>query len=240
MVKERQIGTPGPANKAIGGVPDFWYYDFFSRGRGEVIRLFFEEAGIAFIDHRWSFDERNKGMDDTERAKINPAGSVPYLELGGKVLAQSYPILRYLSAKLGEYDGKTLDEKYFVDVVCDLAIDWRTKFVDSAFVTDANGLNANDDANPFKRHKSYTLQRFVKAIDRTLAGSEYASAGPFVLGDRLTYADLVVFQIYHDEREIGGGLDQLDAEAPRVKKLVDAVANRPRIKEYFASDRYYN
>jgi hypothetical protein len=44
------VGTPGEANKAIGGVPTIHYLDWFSRGRGQVIRLLFEDAGISYTD----------------------------------------------------------------------------------------------------------------------------------------------------------------------------------------------
>lgn len=36
-------------------------------------------------------------------------------------------------------------------------IDWRTKFVDSAFVTDKNGLNQAADNKPFEQHKAYFM-----------------------------------------------------------------------------------
>jgi hypothetical protein len=32
-------GTESAANKAIGGVPTIHYFDFQSRGRGQVVRL---------------------------------------------------------------------------------------------------------------------------------------------------------------------------------------------------------
>lgn len=51
-------------------------------------------------------------------------------------------------------------------------------------------------------------------------------------------ADFVLYQIYHDERELGGPISALlDKEAPTLKKLVQAVEGRPRIAEYMKSDR---
>ncbi|KAK4704129.1 hypothetical protein P7C70_g2087, partial [Phenoliferia sp. Uapishka_3] len=238
MPKTTDIGTAGEANKAIGGVPTIYYYDFMSRGRGEALRLFFEEAGIAFKDFRWSFDERNKEMNEHSRAKTNPVGSLPYLDLEGRILTQSYPTMRYLSAKLGKYDGKTLDEKYFVDQVCDLCLDWRTRFVDTAFVTDANGLNQNEDGSPFQKHKEFSMPKYVKGVEGQLAKSPYG--GPFTLGETITYADIVLYQIYHDESKYGGIDDLLATDAPKIKALVAAVAARPNIKAYFASERYYD
>lgn len=46
----------------------------------------------------------------------SPVGSVPYINLDEKLYFQSYPILRHFARKLGKYDGKTDEEKYFADV----------------------------------------------------------------------------------------------------------------------------
>ena len=44
----------------------------------------------------------------------------------GRILTQSYAILRHWSRCLGAYDGKTEDEKYWVDAVCDIVIDCKS------------------------------------------------------------------------------------------------------------------
>ena len=55
MPTTKRYGTAGAANEAIGGVPTLHYFDFQSRGRGQVIRLLWEDAGIAYEDIvRWS------------------------------------------------------------------------------------------------------------------------------------------------------------------------------------------
>jgi hypothetical protein len=52
-----------------------------------------------------------------------------YKLLGGyidpSISFQHVPILRYLSREVGGYDGKSSYEKYIVDAVSDLYIDWR-------------------------------------------------------------------------------------------------------------------
>ena len=55
--------------------------------------------------------------------EYNPLGTIPVLELNGRILTQSYAILRHFSRQLGAYDGKTEEEKYWVDALCDVAID---------------------------------------------------------------------------------------------------------------------
>lgn len=42
MSTTKKVGSPGPANTKIGGVPTMHYFDFQSRGRGQVVRLMWE------------------------------------------------------------------------------------------------------------------------------------------------------------------------------------------------------
>lgn len=57
--------------------------------------------------------------------KLNPTGNIPVVELNGQVLVQSYAILRHFARLLGSYDGKTLEDKYFVDVITDIVTDCK-------------------------------------------------------------------------------------------------------------------
>ena len=43
-------GQESAANKAIGGIPVLHYFDFQSKGRGQTVRLMWEDAGIAYDD----------------------------------------------------------------------------------------------------------------------------------------------------------------------------------------------
>lgn len=89
-----------------------------------------EDAGIAYEDVRYSFDE----YPDYKKSIIaekNPTSNVPVVELNGKVLTQSYAILRHFARLLGEYDGETEEEKYWADAMCDIASDcqnWTVPF----------------------------------------------------------------------------------------------------------------
>lgn len=146
-----QVGTPSEANTIIGGVPivrnpyidiiqladwvldghlltplQIHYFDFQSRGRGQVIRLLLEDAGIAYTDVRYSFGEFIEGKDTHPMLSRNPTKSVPIIELGPRLLTQSYPILRHVARLLGEYDGKTEEEKFHADLICDIAADCKS------------------------------------------------------------------------------------------------------------------
>lgn len=102
------------------------YFDFQSRGRGQVIRLLFEDAGIAYTDVRYSFGEFIEGKDTHPMLSRNPTKSVPIIELGSRLLTQSYPILRHVARLLGEYDGKTEEERFHADLICDIAADCKS------------------------------------------------------------------------------------------------------------------
>jgi len=71
---------------------------------------------------RYSFEEYPE-YKKSKIAHLNPTANIPVVELNGKILTQSYPILRHLARLLGKYDGTNEEEKYFVDVICDIVAD---------------------------------------------------------------------------------------------------------------------
>ncbi|KAH7381775.1 glutathione S-transferase [Cadophora sp. MPI-SDFR-AT-0126] len=223
-------GTESAANKAIGGVPTIHYFDFQSRGRGQAVRLMLIDAGAAYKDNRYTFDEWPEHKRSGAVAEMNPTGNIPIIEMpDGKILTQSYAILRHWARLMGGYDGKTEEEKYWVDAICDIVIDWRTLFI-SAFFSD----NAKVD---YPKHQQGDRAHYLKAIETHLKGSDISRRGPFIAGKEITYADLVLFQVLHDENLIQDDRKELK-EFPRLVQLVDAVQNRPNVKKFFASDAY--
>jgi prostaglandin-H2 D-isomerase / glutathione transferase len=102
MPQQHQVDHPGPANERIGGIPTVPYFNF-SKGRGQVIRLLFIDAGIVYNNVRYFFDEYRKDIKPSfmQPGGMNQTGNVPVIELNGEVMAQSYAILRYFSRVLG-------------------------------------------------------------------------------------------------------------------------------------------
>ena len=114
--------SPSEGNTAIGGIPNIHYLDFQSRGRGQVVRLLFEDAQIAYDDTRYGFPEFPE-FKTGKLTAMNPLSTVPVVELNGRTLTQSYAILRHFARLLGKYDGQTEEAKYWADAVCDIASD---------------------------------------------------------------------------------------------------------------------
>ncbi|EON67430.1 hypothetical protein W97_06683 [Coniosporium apollinis CBS 100218] len=227
MPSTKKVGTPGPANDKIGGVPTLHYFDFFSKGRGQVMRLFWEDAEIAYEDIRYTFSEFPQHK--SKISDMNPTASVPVIELNGRILTQSYAVLRRMARQLGAYDGETEEEKYWADAMCDVAIDWRTLFV-IAFLSP-------DKETAYPKHKETDRKRYLGALERHLSSHEASVRGPYVLGDKVSYADFVVYQICHDEELTKNGREGM-REYPRLVKLVDAMEERPNVKGFLESDRY--
>lgn len=130
MPSSKQVFQPGENNTKIGGVPTIHYFDFQSRGRGQVLRLLWEDADISYTDVRYNFEEYPKHKDTTI-ADLNPTSTIPVVELNGQILTQSYAILRRFARQLGAYDGKTEEEKYWADAMCDIASD--CKYIQSSY-----------------------------------------------------------------------------------------------------------
>ena len=83
-----------------------------------------QDAGAAYKDIRYTFDEWPEHKRSGAVAEMNPTGNIPIIEMpNGKILTQSYAILRHWGRQMGGYDGKTEDEKYWVDAICDIVID---------------------------------------------------------------------------------------------------------------------
>lgn len=61
--------------------------------------------------------------------------------------------------------------------------------------------------------------------------------GPFILGSTITYADLVLYQILHDEDLTQGERKGL-GEYPALAMLVEAVEARGGVRRYLESKRY--
>lgn len=259
MPSTKKIGSHSAANDAIGGVPTLHYFDFKSRGRGQVVRLLWEDAGIAYEDIRYSFEE----FPDVKKNKIselNPTGNIPVIELNGKILTQSYAILRHFARLLGNYDGKTEEEKYWADAMCDIAIDCAlhfspplshsTSFGFPVCITTANTCSqctgrtlfiqaffSPNKSETYPEHQKTTRAHYLSALETHLKSNSLSQQGPYVIGKEITYADMVIYQICHDENLTQDGRKGLK-DYPRLTKLVDALEGRENVKKFLESDRY--
>ncbi|PHH64748.1 hypothetical protein CDD81_4010 [Ophiocordyceps australis] len=198
--------------------PVFHYFDIGSLGRGEVLRLFLLDAGIDHEDKRYSWDDTwGATSADLKSKGISRTGKVPIFDYKGAHLSQHIPILRYLARELGSYDGDSSFEKYIVDAVADMYIDWRVNWV-------ANLKNVSDE------YKNKTAPEYYNLIAQYYKDR----GGPFLLGDKITYADFAIYQSIDNDAKIGALPKQLPEPILALKKAIEA---RPRIATYIKTDR---
>ncbi|KAJ4243837.1 hypothetical protein NW762_014716 [Fusarium torreyae] len=191
----------------------YHYLDLGRLGRGEVINLFLRDAGLDFKTIRYAYDDTWPATKERLRKEgLSPTGLLPVLEYKGTKLSQHIPILRYLSRELGGYDGDTSYEKYNVDRVADLYVDWRAAWVDSLG-------GASDD------YKNKTVPQYYALVAKYYAETD----GPYLLGDKISYTDFAVFQSIDNERRTGTLPDTLPDS---LQKLVDAINERPNIAAF--------
>jgi glutathione S-transferase len=90
----------------------------------------------------------------------------------------------------------------------------------------------------YPEHCKTTRPRFMQALETHLKTHDLSKSGPYVIGKNITYADMVLYQILHDENLTQEGRKGIKNDYPRLTQLVDAVESRPNVKAFLESDRY--
>lgn len=189
-------------------------------GRGEYVRLLLQDAGVDFEYVRHTFPEwiqlKQKLLSENIRAP-----TMPFITIDGKYYGKTAPILRFISQKLNKYGGSDEDETQLLDVYTDMIMDWTMQ------LSASNWGSFTEAAT--KTYKDATRPQLYKTFNDILSDTK----GPFLLGENISYADFAFYHILEDETEI-----KIDVEAlPYIAVFVEAVANRPNLKIYLATDR---
>jgi glutathione S-transferase len=203
------------------------------QGRGEFVRLALEEAGAQYVDVA-----REPGGMQRMLALLkggdHPPYAPPFLKAGELMIGQSANILLYLGqhhelAPRGE--GGRLWTNQLQLTIADLV----TEAHDTHHPV-ASALHYEDQKPEAKRRAAdFTasrIPRFLGYFARVLGERE------FLAGDRLTYADLSLFQVIEGLRYAFPKAAARAANAfPNLAALRDRVARRPNIAAYLASPR---
>jgi len=215
------------------------YYWSEIQGRGEFVRLALEEAGADYVD----VARRSGGMEKMLRLMdgprvARPPFAPPFLKAGRLLIAQTANILMYLGARhrLAPADeAGRLWANQLQLTIADLVVEAH-----DTHHPIAGGLYYEDQKKEAKRRAADFLASrapkylgyFERALERNPAGDKC------LVGARLTYADLSLFQIVEGLRyAFPRAMQRLERKHKRVVALHDRVAARPRIKAYLDSDR---
>jgi glutathione S-transferase len=215
------------------------YYWPTIQGRGEFVRLALEEAGADYVDVARRRGKRGvpammRFLDGT-RAK-RPPFAPPFLKAGKLVIAQTANILLYLGPRLGlapRDEAGRLWAHQLQLTITDLVVE-----IHDTHHPVTSWLYYEEQRKAAKRRTAdfwkYRVPKFLGCFERLLA----ASGGNYLLGRRLSYVDLSLFQIVEGLRyAFPKRMKRFERRVPRVVALADRVAKRPRIAAYLASER---
>ena len=213
------------------------YYWPSIQGRGEYVRLALEEAGAAYVD----VARRSGGMDamlrlmEGERVK-QPPFAPPFLKAGKQIIAQTANILLYLGSRHSLAPASEAGRLWAHQLQLTV-----TDFV--AEVHDTHHPIATDlyyeDQRPAAKQRAHYFRK--SRIPKYLGYFETVlkrNGGRYLIGGRLTYPDLSMFQIFEGLRyAFPKAMKRAETKVPLLIALRDRVAERPRIAAYLASKR---
>ena len=207
-------------------------------GRGEFVRLALEEADADYVDVV-QVEGIGALMDAwNDAGAITPPFAPPILKHGKRVIAQTANILLYLGDRNGlapKSEASRLWTHQIQLTISDLLVeahDTHHPLGGDFYYEDQKPESGRRAALFRKTRMPKFLDWFEAILARNPKGDRY------LVGGRLTYADLSLFQVVEGLRyAFPKASKRALADTPRVVALRDRVATRTRIARYLASDR---
>ena len=215
------------------------YYWPTIQGRGEFVRLALEEAGADYVDVARRRGKRGMPamMKFIEGPRANrPPFAPPFLKAGKLVIGQTANILFYLGARLGLAPRDEAGRLWLHQL--QLTITDLVVLIHDTHHPITGYLYYEQQRAAAKLYSKYfwryRLPKFLRYFERVLD----RSGGPYILGRRLSYVDLSLFQIVEGLRyAFPKRMKRFERRVPYLIALHDRVARRPRIAAYLASER---
>ena len=201
------------------------------QGRGEFVRLALEDAGAAYDDvaRKPGGMDRMMAMMDGGRDK-RPPFAPPFLKAGKLVIAQVANILFYLGPRL---KLAPRDEAGRLVAASVAAHGHRFREGNSRHPSSARlagSITKTRSRKPNASRDNFIEERAPKYLGyfETVLKK---SGGPFLLGRKLTYVDLSMFQLIEGLRyAFPNSMKGIERDVPGLVDVRDRIAARPRIK----------
>ena len=209
------------------------------QGRGEFVRLAFEEAGVDYRDVALEpgAEEAMASLltgGDVDRPPFAP----PFLRVGKRLIGQSANILLYLGGRLDlaprDSNGRLWAHQLQLTI--------------SDFVVEAHDTHHPsgvtlyyEDQKPEAKRRTVEfvnarLPKFLDYFERVLERNP--DGRPWSIGRRLTYVDLSLAQVVAGlEYALPNATRKALASRPRLRDVQARVFSRPRIARYLNSGR---
>jgi glutathione S-transferase len=209
------------------------------QGRGEFIRLAFEDAGVAYDDVARGPQGvkaiarilRGEGFEGT--APFAP----PVLRHASLVIAQVANILHYVAPKIGLAPKDEAGQHRALQLQLTVA-DLVSEVHDTHHPVGTGLYYEDQKPEARRRAASFVSQRLVKFLGYFEGAIERNGAGGQLVGDAVSYVDLSLFQVVEGLRyAFPRAMAAVEPKAPRVVALHDRVAERAGVAAYLASPR---
>jgi glutathione S-transferase len=216
------------------------YYWPTIQGRGEYVRLALEEAGAEYVDvaraKKGGMPALMASLDfgANEHASFAP----PVLRAGELLIGQVANILLFLGERHGLAPRAVAGRLWAHQLQLTIA-DFVTEVHDTHHPV-ASQLYYEDQKKEAKRRAADFLAarvpKFFGYFDQVLKSN--TRRGSYMVGARLSYVDLSIFQIIEGMRyAFPKAMARLEPDYPELVALRDRVAQRPNIAAYLASPR---
>ncbi|XP_058515986.1 glutathione S-transferase Mu 1 isoform X8 [Ochotona princeps] len=197
------------------------YWDI--RGMCHAIRLLLEYTDTSYEEKRYTMGDApdyDQSQWLSEKFKLGlDIPNLPYLIDGTHKLTQSNAILRYLSRK-HNLCGETEEEKIRVDILENQVMDTRMQLGSICYSPDFETLKPD----------------YLKGLpDKLTLYSQFLGKRPWFAGDKITFADFLVYDILDQNRLFAPGC--LDA-FPNLKDFMARFEGLPKIAAYMKSSRF--
>ncbi|HAT29739.1 MAG TPA: glutathione S-transferase [Janthinobacterium sp.] len=221
------------------------YYWPTIQGRGEFVRLALEEAGADYVDVARMPARKGRGMGMPallaclDRASsAQPAFAPPVLKAGELLIGQTPNILLYLGARLGLAPRAEAGRLWAHQLQLTIA-DWLTEVHDTHHPVSGKLYYEDQKKEAKRRADDFTEQRLAKFLDYfELVLANNPRRGGFLVGGRLSYVDLSMFQMVAGLRyAFPKAMARLERDYQGLTALHARVAERPNIAAYLASKR---
>ena len=215
------------------------YYWNGIQGRGEFVRLAFEEAAADYVD----VCRTDRGEDAMmalldSKTVTRPPFAPPFLKAGRQLIGQTANILLFLGPRHGLAPDDEAGRLWTHALQLTIA-DLVSEVHDSHHPLAASMYYEEQRREAKKRAASLVRERLPKFLgyfERVLARS--ARTPRFLVGRALTYVDLSMFQVVAGLRyAYPNAMAGLEKQCPRLVDLHERVRLRPRIAAYLASAR---
>jgi glutathione S-transferase len=212
-------------------------------GRGEFIRLALEEAGVEYLDvakdpsgETHAIRKLQTLLGDEKTS--HPPFAVPVLKAGDLLISQTANILMYLGAHHALAPTDETGRLWTHQLQLTIA-DWVVEIHDTHHPLGPMEYYQDQKQEAHRRTVSFLEQRLPKYLtyfERVL--KQNPSGDQYLVGNKLTYPDLSLFQIIEGLRyAFPNHCSHIDSKHPNIIALHDRVLRRPRIAGYLASGR---